>query len=125
VEKDTRNGLILFLSAILLFGAVIGMVAYYIGRTHSGTDERIRQELAEARRVNIELKREQQRDLEFIARIRTVTEETTGIIGEFGELNRGLSGISKAIAEEADLLANYHRSVSGIVDDYDNNSGGE
>jgi len=39
--------------------------------------------------------------------------------------NRRSKEISAAIAEEARLLANYHRSISGIVDDYDNNSGGE
>jgi len=125
VEKDTRNGLILFLSALLLFGSTVGVVSYFIGRSNSGANGGAGRQLEEARRVNTELAGEQQRTIELnqraistIERIGAITEETSGSLRELGDVNRRSSDLSTAIREEATLLANYFRSISSVLDNY-------
>lgn len=123
MDSLTKRGII----AVIVFFLIIcttAVVSFFIGRANYRLNDAIRRESGAAATVNRELADEQQRAAEFnqqairqLEEIRGITEETNRSLQELGKLNRGSSNISAQIREEANLLAYYFRSVSGILSD--------
>ena len=122
-----KKGFIIFSIVVLFFFALGWATCYFIGGTNTRTHPRTQRQLEDARRVNAELRAEQLRDaernrraIELAEGIRGISEETDRIIGELRVANRRSGDILKAIEQEVDVLENYLRFTSSIVDDYFN-----
>jgi len=113
--------------AILIGLCVVTLcaIAYSIGRgQHNRTNITTGSELNTAADVNRQLATEQQRTadtvaaaIDTVAAIRAVTAKTDSALAELRELNRGSSDISAQIRAQAQLLADYFRSVNNLVND--------
>jgi len=126
-----RNGIILLFGFLVVLVAGV-VVSFFIGRAHSSIDGRVERELEAASAVIEQLRAEQQRTLDDLARsvgalenIRRITQETARDLRGIGTTHRRSEEISAAIAEEAHLLANYFSSVSGVLGDYSDSLGSE
>jgi len=131
VDALYRRGLVIFIAAIV-FMAATAVAAYFVGRAHSTVDAGTGAELIRATETNRELGAEQQRELErnrgayeAVERIRGITADANRSLAELGELNRRAGDISAQIRAEADILADYFRGVSGVIDGYADNLGSE
>jgi len=123
VDKVYRFGIVIIIGFFIIT-CTVGVVAYFIGRADTRTDSGTGTEPGSPGDINRKITEEQRRTLErteraiaTIERIRGITEETNNSLSELGSVNRRASDISAAIRAEADLLADYFRSVSNILSD--------
>jgi hypothetical protein len=135
----------IFIILFFIFAIVCGG-AYFLGRADKGVSGSTGSNTTEQRRINDEIGREQQlaldgirgtksgiiegqrgidASLEFVERVRGITYETNSIIAELWHADRRSSDIYQSIREELKVLEDYFRGISGILDDYDNNTGSE
>jgi len=112
-----KKGIVIFVSICVIVAIITGTVFYFIGQ-NSKSVRGIREQLEDARRINLELRNEQyrtadnnQRNIESLERIRGITEETNHVIGELRSINRGSQSILTEIRKEIDILEMGLRNI--------------
>lgn len=126
-----KRGIIILVATFFIM-CTVAVVAFFVGRSYNRINEPVRQQLERAAEINRELADEQQRAIKAAERatrqleaIRRLTEDADQSLKELINANRRSSDISAQIRAQANLLADYFRDVSSIVDNNINNVGGE